>query len=129
MAGIVDAAVITEVVEKATIGIDAARVVERHGVGDFLSVSGHPAWSFLNIRAAREYSVWQVRTLFLQEIFARGVLSLGSHNMSFAHSDDDIAQLLNTYDAVFPILRDAIAGRSLEAQLRCETLQPVFKVR
>ena len=113
--------------EKVITGV--AELIERHGVGDFLSVSGHPAWSFLNIRAAREYSVWQVRTLFLQEIFARGVLSLGSHNMSFAHSDDDIAQLLNTYDAVFPILRDAIAGRSLEAQLRCETLQPVFKVR
>ncbi|KAG1540999.1 hypothetical protein G6F50_014284 [Rhizopus delemar] len=34
MAGIVDAAVVTEVVEEATVRIDAARVVERHRVGD-----------------------------------------------------------------------------------------------
>ena len=107
----------------------ATALIERHGVGEFLSVSGHPAWSFLNIQGAGEYTVWQVRTLFLQEIFARGVLSLGSHNMSFAHSDDDVAQLLDTYDDVFPVLRDAIAGGMLEAQLRCDTLQPLFKVR
>jgi len=113
--------------EKVLTGV-AARIA-RHDVGDFLSVSGHPAWSFLNIRAAGEYTVWQVRTLFLQEMFARGVLTLGSHNMSFAHSDDDIAQLLDTYNAVFPILRDAIAGGTLESQLRCDTLQPLFKVR
>ncbi|KAG1256718.1 hypothetical protein G6F66_014791 [Rhizopus arrhizus] len=36
MAGIVDAAVVTEVVEEATVRIDAARVVERHRVGDQL---------------------------------------------------------------------------------------------
>jgi glutamate-1-semialdehyde 2,1-aminomutase len=113
--------------EKVLTGV--AALIERHGVGDFLSVSGHPAWSFLNMRAASEYTVWQVRTLFLQEIFARGVLSLGSHNMSFAHSDEDVAQLLDTYDAVFPVLRDAITGGTLGAQLRCDTLQPVFKVR
>lgn len=34
VAGIVDAAVITEVVEEAAVRIDAARVVERHRVGD-----------------------------------------------------------------------------------------------
>ncbi|MBT5497448.1 MAG: aminotransferase class III-fold pyridoxal phosphate-dependent enzyme [Alphaproteobacteria bacterium] len=113
--------------EKVMTGV--ATLIERHGVGDFLSVSGHPAWSFLNMQAAGEYTVWQVRTLFLQEIFARGVLSLGSHNMSFAHSNDDIVQLLDTYNDVFPVLRDAIAGGTLEAQLRCDTLQPLFKVR
>lgn len=113
--------------EKVLTGV--AELIERHGAGDFLSVSGHPAWSFLNIRAAGGYTVWQVRTLFLQEVFARGVLTLGSHNMSFAHSDDDIAQLLDTYNDVFPILRDAITSGTLEAQLRCDTLQPLFKVR
>jgi glutamate-1-semialdehyde 2,1-aminomutase len=113
--------------EKVIAGV--AELIERHDVGDFFSVSGHPAWSFLNMRAAGDYTVWQIRTLFLQEIFARGVLSLGSHNMSFAHTDDDITQLLDTYEAVFPVLRDAVASRTLESQLRCEILQPIFKVR
>jgi hypothetical protein len=36
---------------------------------------------------------------------------------------------LDTYEAVFPVLREAVASRTLESQLRCEILQPVFKVR
>lgn len=113
--------------EKVIAGVTA--LIERHGVSDFLSVSGHPAWSFLNMRPIGRYTVWQVRTLFLQEIFARGILCLGSHNMSFAHGDDEIDKLLAAYDEVFPLLRDAISSETLESRLRCETLQPVFKVR
>lgn len=107
----------------------ATELIDRHDVGELLSVSGHPVWSFLNISAAGKYSVWQVRTLFLQEMFARGVLILGSHNMSFAHSDEDIAQLHDAYNEVFPILRRAVAEETLESELRCETLKPLFKVR
>jgi len=113
--------------EKVLTGVST--LIKRHGVGDFLSVSGHPAWSFLNMNGAGKYTVWQVRTLFLQEMFSRGALTLGSHNMSFAHSDDDITYLLDTYDAVFPVLHNAIHDGTLEAQLRCDTLQPLFKVR
>ena len=113
--------------EKVLTGV--AGLIERHNVGGFLSVSGHPAWSFLNMTAEGKYTVWQVRTLFLQEMFSRGILTLGSHNMSFAHSDDDIAHLLDSYDAVFPLLHNAIHDETLEAQLRCDTLRPLFKVR
>jgi len=113
--------------EKVIRGIQS--LVERHGVGEIISVSGHPSWSFLNFSGAGEYSVWQVRTLFLQEVFARGILVLGSHNMSFTHSDDDVDMLLRTYDEVFPILRHAVEDGTLNAQLRCDVLQPLFKVR
>ncbi|MEE2722403.1 MAG: aminotransferase class III-fold pyridoxal phosphate-dependent enzyme [Pseudomonadota bacterium] len=113
--------------QKVVAGVED--LIERHDAGHFLSISGHPAWSFLNFRDTEEYSVWQLRTLFLQEMFARGVLVLGTHNMSFAHSDEDIAKLLDTYDSVFPILRDAIAHRNLDDQLRCEPLRPLFRVR
>ena len=103
--------------------------IARHGADGFASVSGHPAWSFLNLRGAPPYSVWQVRTLYLQEMFARGILCLGTHNMSYAHSDDDVAKLLGAYDEVLPLLRDTIATRTLESRLRCEALVPLFRVR
>jgi glutamate-1-semialdehyde 2,1-aminomutase len=73
--------------------------------------------------------MWQIKTLFLQEMFARGVLTLGSHNMCYAHSDADIATLLGAYDEVFPLIRRAIDARTLESALRCAPLEPLFKVR
>lgn len=107
----------------------ARRAIETHGMGHILSVSGHPCWSFLNFTAAPPYTMWQIYTLYLQEIFSRGVLCLGTHNMSYAHADADVAALIDVYDEVFPLLRDAVDNRTLESRLRCAPLQPLFRVR
>ena len=106
-----------------------ALLIQRHGIGKLVSIAGHPSWSFLLFEDAGDYSQWQIRTLYLQEIFARGILSLGTHNMSYAHSDEDVAKLLDVYDQVFPIIRDAVDGGNLQSRLRCEPLAPLFKVR
>ncbi|HEY9857803.1 MAG TPA: aminotransferase class III-fold pyridoxal phosphate-dependent enzyme [Stenomitos sp.] len=107
----------------------AERLIEKHQIGDFMSVSGHPAWSFLNIKDAQPYTSWEIKTLFLQEVFARGILAYGTHNLSYAHTDADIERLLEVYDEVFEILGKAVRERSLNDRLNCDALQPLFKVR
>jgi len=103
--------------------------IERHHAQHFLSVSGHPAWSFLNFRDVGPYRAWHVKTLFLQEMSARGILTIGTHNMSYAHSDSDIDQLLAAYDEVFPCLQSAVEENALDQVLRCKPLEPLFAVR
>lgn len=107
----------------------AARLVEKHGLGEMLALAGHPAWSFLQFKDTPVYSQWQLKTLFLQEVFRRGMLTIGSHNMSYAHSEADIERLLGVYDEVFAILRETLARRDLEAKLECKVLEPLFKIR
>lgn len=103
--------------------------IARHGIADFVSVSGHPTWSFLLLKDASTAGQWEIKTLLLQELFARGILSLGTHNISYAHSVADIDCLLAVYDEVFPLLRaGALEGRMSEL-LRCKPLQPLFKLR
>lgn len=99
------------------------------GADDFLSVSGNPTWSFLLIKDAGRYSQWQIKTLFMQEMLARGVLTFGTHNISYAHGDNDIKELLAIYDQVLPLMVDAVRNGKLESLLRCDALQPLFKVR
>lgn len=113
--------------EKVLAGV--AQRIERHGVGHLLSTAGHPSWSFLLFKDVAPYTQWHVKTLFLQEMFARGILTLGTHNVSYAHTDADIARLFTVYDEVFPLLRDVVAGATLDKQLRCQPLEPLFKVR
>jgi glutamate-1-semialdehyde 2,1-aminomutase len=104
-------------------------LIERHGLGALLSISGHPAWTFLHFKDAPGVSMWATKTLFMQEVMARGVLAYGTHNLSFAHSDADIDRLLAVYDEVFPVLRaGALEGRMSEL-LRCKPLEPLFRVR
>ncbi len=100
-----------------------------HKVDHIFSVCGHPSWSLLTIADIGPYTGWDIRTLFLQEMFARGILTLGSHNMSYAHTPDDVEKLFNAYDEVLPLIGTAVTGETLEKELRCDPLVPLFKVR
>jgi glutamate-1-semialdehyde 2,1-aminomutase len=103
--------------------------ISRHGVESFLSISGQPAWSFLGVRDTPKATMWQTKTLLMQELFQRGVLAFGTHNISYAHSEADIERLLAVYDEVFPLLRaGAIDGR-IDELLRCKPLEPLFRLR
>ena len=104
-------------------------MIVKHELRDVVSVAGHPSWSFLVLSDFGGYSSFEIKTLFLQEMFARGILTTGSHNVTFSHSEADIAQLLEVYDEVLPLLSSAIKERRLREALGCQPLQPLFKVR
>ena len=103
--------------------------IDAHGVGEFLSMSGHPSWTFLSFRDANGRSLWEIKTLWMQEMMARGFLSVGTHNLNYAHGDKEIDLLLAAYDEIFPLLREAVYGGRLTQYLRCEPLRPLFRVR
>lgn len=97
--------------------------------GDFLSTAGHPSWSFLIIKDFNGYSSFEIKTLFIQETLKRGIITLGTHNISYAHSFEDIDKLISTYKEVFSILKKALFDNDLLSRLKCEPLVPLFKVR
>jgi glutamate-1-semialdehyde 2,1-aminomutase len=103
--------------------------IVRHGIAGFARTSGHPSWSFLQFTDTAACSQWEIKTLFMQEVQARGILSLGTHNVTYAHSDEDVAHLLRMYDEVFPILREAVEEGAMKQYLRCRPLEPLFRVR
>jgi glutamate-1-semialdehyde 2,1-aminomutase len=105
------------------------RVIESNGLDDIFSVSGHPSWSFLNLRDGRGQSAFEIKTLLMQEMLQRGILFLGTHNMSFAHSAADVAAILSVYSEVLPYIGKVLDSGSLSSALRCEPLRPLFKVR
>jgi glutamate-1-semialdehyde 2,1-aminomutase len=103
--------------------------IARHGIADFARTSGHPSWTSLQFADTATCSQWELKTLFMQEVQARGILSLGTHNVTYAHSDEDVAHLLRVYDEVFPILREAVEEGAMKQYLRCRPLEPLFRVR
>jgi glutamate-1-semialdehyde 2,1-aminomutase len=106
-----------------------SRLISRHGCDDFLAVSGHPTWTFMNFRDVDGAGMWEIKTLFLQEIFARGFLTIGTHNVSYAHTDGDVDHLLGAYDEIFSLLRRGIDDGSIRTLLKCAPLVPLFRVR
>jgi glutamate-1-semialdehyde 2,1-aminomutase len=107
----------------------AERIVRECGLEDVFSVSGDPTWSFLNIRDARGATSFEIKTLWMQEILQRGILSVGTHNVSYAHSEADVRQLLAVYAEVLPMIGRALDTGTLRQSLCCDVLVPLFKVR
>lgn len=104
-------------------------LIEKHAAGGFARVAGDVTWSFLLLSDAPRATAFELKTLLLQEMFARGILTLGTHNMSYAHSAQDVATLLRVYDEVLPMLRQSAEDGRVRERLRCEPLEPLFKVR
>jgi glutamate-1-semialdehyde 2,1-aminomutase len=103
-------------------------VIAARRLGEVFSVSGHPSWTFMNI-AASSGPVFEIKTLLLQELFQRGILTIGTHNLSYAHSQADIRALVAAYDGAMEVVQEALEGGDVRAKLRCAPLQPLFKVR
>ena len=107
----------------------AQRVIVEHGLGDLFSVSGHPTWSFLNIKDGRGTNAFEIKTLWMQEILERGILSVGTHNVNYAHSEADVDRLIAVYAEVLPFIGKTLSDGRLRDALRCDPLVPLFKVR
>jgi glutamate-1-semialdehyde 2,1-aminomutase len=104
-------------------------LIEQYDLGRVMALSGHPAWSFITFLDTPDYSQWEIKTLFMQELFARGVLMYGTHNMSYSHSEEDIAYLLKCYRGIFPLIKEVVSNKCLDQYLRCRPLEPLFKLR
>lgn len=107
----------------------ANRIISEAGLSDLFALSGHPAWTFLIIRDARGHSAFEIRTFLMQEMHQKGFLTVGTHNVSFAHSEEEISSLLGAYAEILPRIGKHLDEGTFTSSLRCEALVPLFKVR
>jgi len=105
------------------------QLINSENLGDIFWTSGHPTWIFLHIKEQKEYFSFEIQTFFLQEMFKRGILTLGSHNLSFSHTKEDIDRLMKVYAEVLPMIKHHINNKDLLENIQGEILKPLFKVR
>jgi len=104
-------------------------IINSNNLNDVITITGHPSWSFIQFNNCSQYSSMELKTLFVQEVLKKGIYTLGSHNISYSHSNRDIDELLSCYDYVFKLISRAIQESSLYELLECKTLTPIFEVR
>jgi glutamate-1-semialdehyde aminotransferase len=106
----------------------------RHGYNEIASELGL-AWTRCSGLDARSIVTFdasagdplEIRSLVQQEMLKRGVLWNGFHNLSFSHSDGDVAYTLAAYGEVLPLVRAAVESRTVRESLRGEPVEPVFR--
>lgn len=96
---------------------------------ELLSLSGHPTWIFLNWREIDGYSADLLKTYFMQEMFQKGILILGTHNVNLAHTQRNLENIEESYLSVLSSISNGIKQGDLQSKLRAAPLRPLFKVR
>lgn len=104
-------------------------IIELHNLENIIRLSGHDSWTFLNWSNSSEFSSDQIKTLFVQEMYKRGVLVLSTHNITLAHKSKQRSKLISVYSDVAGLLSKAINSGNLGRFLEVEPVKPLFKVR
>jgi dTDP-4-dehydrorhamnose reductase len=104
-------------------------IIELYNLENVIKLPGHESWTFLNWSNSSEFSSDEIKTLFAQETFKRGVLVLSTHNVTLAHNSKQRSKIIEVYSEVAGLLSDAISSGNLRELLEVKPLKPLFKVR
>lgn len=105
------------------------QIIDNENLRDVFWTSGHPAWSFLHIKEQEKYNGFEIKTFFLQETLKRGIITLGTHNLSFSHNKREVDRLIEVYAEVLPMIKWHVNNQTLLENIHGEILKPLFKVR
>jgi glutamate-1-semialdehyde 2,1-aminomutase len=104
-------------------------VIASTGGNKILSLSGHPTWRFLNWNPYNDATAAEIKTFFMQEMFSRGILILGTHNVSTRFERKHIDRVKKAYWEVLEELVVALENGDLNSKLKVTPLEPLFRVR
>jgi glutamate-1-semialdehyde aminotransferase/spore coat polysaccharide biosynthesis protein SpsF (cytidylyltransferase family) len=103
--------------------------IAKAGLSEAVGLVGAAPWAILNFKDHAKASKEAIKTLFLREMIAAGVLINASHNVCFAHNAADVARVLAAYDHALAILREALDRGDIDRRLGNQVIRPVFSVR
>lgn len=93
---------------------------------DWLSIKGLGSRTMLAIARPLDEALL-VKSYIHQELLRHGILWNGFHNLSIAHTENDIAHTLEAYDDVLPRLFDLVSFGRLAEHIKGVPMEPVFR--
>ena len=107
----------------------ARAAIDRHGLADTVTLKGWAPWTMIAIADHPQARKEAIRTLYLREMIRQGVFTLGSHNICYRHTPDDLARVAAALDEALGTVAGELASGGLEARLGHPAIEPVFQVR
>ena len=78
----------------ATLADGVAQLTARHGLDGLIGLVGKAPWKIITVADHPTARKEAIKTLFAHHMLRSGVLFLASHNVCYAHDDDDVACVL-----------------------------------
>lgn len=105
------------------------QLIHEYELSSVISLSGMSPWKFINFSDQLPIDKSVIRTLFIGEMLANGVLIQGTHNICAAHNDADWQHVLLAYRSAFSVIRQAIDDPFFLSSNHIDVIKPIFSVR
>jgi glutamate-1-semialdehyde 2,1-aminomutase/spore coat polysaccharide biosynthesis protein SpsF len=105
------------------------KMVAQEGLGDVIRLNGKAPWIVLSFADHKAGSASAVKTMLIAEMASRGVLTVGSHNVNYAHTAADVAHVLGAYRGALAAIRAGLDSGDIRTHMRVPPLEPVFRIR
>jgi glutamate-1-semialdehyde aminotransferase len=96
------------------------------GIDSYTRCTGYDCRSLVAFDATAGNPL-ELKSFVQQELFKRGILWSGFHNMSFSHTDADIAHTLASYKEVLQLLAETVQQNKVGASLLGKPVEAVFR--
>jgi glutamate-1-semialdehyde 2,1-aminomutase len=107
----------------------ATSLIADAGLDDVIALRGAAPWAILAYQPRGTTGAPAIKTLFLREMIAAGVLINASHNVCYAHNDADRVQVLAAYERALATVSAALRADDVMARIGGKPIEPVFTVR
>ncbi len=104
------------------------KIISKHGLAGVMKIVGLAPMTHLIISDQEGATVNEIKSYIQQECVKRGVLFVGYHHTSLAHTEEDIEYTLNVYDEVLSLLSKALKDKSLKNKIEGKPIS-AFGVR
>jgi len=111
------------------IAVSVAELLQRYDLSEVISLVGKAPWTLFQFQDHANASSAGIKTLFLKEMLAQGVLLLGSNNICYAHDENDIRLVVQAYESVFELIARELEYPCMDDRLGIPLVRPVFAVR
>jgi glutamate-1-semialdehyde 2,1-aminomutase len=102
-------------------------IFAEHGLERYLRVVGYPCLMAIEINGPQGTADAAFRTLFLQEVIARGVLFQGLFFLTPSHGQEELDETLQAIDEACAVYSQALAAKSVDGLLVGPPVKPVFR--
>ena len=96
---------------------------------NYFGIKGLAPWSFLHIENGLNSSALSIKSWLIQELCLKGIYFIGTHNLSFAHTHEDVEYLLDCYQELLPKAIELDKKGDISNHLLGAPIENVFKVR
>lgn len=109
----------------ARLRLGVGHAIAAHGLGEHVDLAGPDACLLFGTRDAEKRPSQSFRTLFMQELLARGIIA-PSFVVSYSHAEEDIDRAVEAVDAALVVYRQAL-DQGVQHFLQGRAVKPVFR--